>query len=152
MHLPVPEELQAVFDRAQEPVRAGQTFGVLAGYVPARRQGAQGGQSGRLSHAVVLATVHQLEQLYRELDVPYPAATELDLPLGEALAGDGLLGPRFHGPQRPQFIGTEGPAPHPPGRLFNELSTQFGEAGHRPRFQQGLEFPRLCPPVPVSGI
>ena len=81
VYLPVPEELEPVLDRPQEPVRGGQALGVRAGDVAAGGQRAERGQRGRGAEAFVLAPVHELEELYGKLDVPYTAPAELYLPL-----------------------------------------------------------------------
>ena len=54
-----------------------------------------------------MTTVHELEQLHRELDVADPAAATLELALGEALALGDVLRPFLHRADLAQRIGTE---------------------------------------------
>ncbi len=72
-------ELEQVLDLAQEPVGVGQVPGVFPGDVAALGQRGQRGQGGRAAQGLVGATVHQLQQLDRELDVAQAARAELDL-------------------------------------------------------------------------
>jgi len=95
--LAVLEELQAVLDGPQEPVGRGEALGIGAGHVPARCQGGQRAQGARGPQSLVLAAVHQLEQLDGELDVAYAAPSQLYLPLCEPVAGHRLFGPGLHG-------------------------------------------------------
>ena len=150
--LAVLEELQAVLDGPQEPVGRGEALGIGVGHVPARCQGGQRAQGARGPQSLVLAAVHQLEQLDGELDVAYAAPSQLYLPLCEPVAGHRLFGPGLHGPQRAQVVGTERPAPYPLGRLQGESRPELVVACGRPGFQEGLELPRLGPAVPVGLI
>ena len=96
--------------------------------------------------------MHKLEQLYGKLDIPDPAAAKFYLSLGEALAGHFVLGAGLHGPQRPQLVGAERTAPNPFGGLLGKGAAQFGVASCWPGFEQRLELPRLCPPVPIREV
>ena len=50
----------------------------------------------RAPHRLVVTTVHELEQLHRELDVADAAAATLELAFGQALALGEILRPLLH--------------------------------------------------------
>ena len=64
-----PAQLQAVLGRPQEPVRVGQADRVVAADVATGVQRGEGRQGRPESQRLVAATVHELQQLDRELDV-----------------------------------------------------------------------------------
>ena len=70
-HVRTPQlmHLDAMFQRAQELVRLVHRLAVLAADVATPRQRPQRAQRGRLVDLVVAASMHQLEQLHRELHV-----------------------------------------------------------------------------------
>ena len=90
-------ELQPVLDRTQEPVGQRQRSGVTAVDVAGLGQLSEGRQGGWLADQRIRTTVHQLQQLHGELDVPDSAAAPLDLPVRETFPRDELLRPSLHG-------------------------------------------------------
>src|SRR5690606_33084924 len=89
------EELDAVFEPAQEPVGGVQRGGVGAPDIAALGERGQRGQGGAAAQRLVTAAVHQLEQLYGELDIPQPAGAELEFAVG-LHRRDVLLDPAAH--------------------------------------------------------
>ena len=78
-------ELQTVLDRAEERVRVAEAVGVGRSTYPPSRAVERVERGGR-TDALVVAAVHELEELHRELDVADAAATTLELAIREALA------------------------------------------------------------------
>jgi hypothetical protein len=144
-------ELDAVFQRAQQPVCRGERRGVLAPHVTTGRQGREPVERGPGAQRLIGPAVHELEQLHGELDVAQPTRTELELAGGlggwdvlfdasahrlhvgdEVLAGGGLPDHRLHG----VAVGL----PH------------LGVTRDRAGLEQGLELPRLGPPLVVGAV
>ena len=82
MRLLLVVELEPVLDGAEEPVRAVESVGVGALDVAAVGELVQRVEGRGRAHGGVVATVHELEQLHRELDVADAAATALELAVG----------------------------------------------------------------------
>ena len=99
MNLLLVDQLEAVLDGPQEAVRRGEGRGVVGAHVAGVRQIGQCRQCRRRSDAVVVAPVHELQELHGELDVADPAPAPLHLALGELAAGQLVLGARLHGAQ-----------------------------------------------------
>ena len=76
-----PVQLDAVLHGAQEAVRVVELRGVHPPDVAARGERPQGVQGRAAVQGGVAAAVHELEQLYGELDVPQSAGSELELPV-----------------------------------------------------------------------
>ena len=137
-------QLHPVLERAQEPVGAVERGAVLPSDVPALGEVGQRGQRGGRPHGLVGATVHQLQQLYGELDVAQAAGAELDLPLG-VRGGDVLDHPAAHR----LHLGDEAVAlrgrPHHRRDAGAELLAQGEVAGDRTGLEQRLELPGLRP-------
>ena len=93
--LQVANDLQAVFQRAQEPVRVGERGGVGFGHVSTLGERGQRAERVRLAEPMVTPAVDDLQELDGELDVADPAAAALHL--GELLAPgpDVLLEPHL---------------------------------------------------------
>ncbi len=96
--------------------------------------------------------MHELEQLHGELDVADAARAPLQLPSGEALAGDLGLHPGLHRPQRAQLVGRERMGPEPALGGVEPAGAEASVATGGPGLQQGLELPRLGPLVPVRLV
>jgi len=152
VHLLLVDQLQAVLHRPQEAVRGVEGLGVAGGDVAGVGQLGQGGECGTGADARVLASVHELEELDRELDVADAASAPLDLSLGEAPAGELVLGPGLHGPHLPQLVGAEGARPQSFGGGGLEGGAEVGAPGRRSGLQQGLELPGLGPVLPVGPV
>ncbi len=137
-------QLHPVLERAQEPVGAVERGPVLPSDVPALGEVGQRGQRGGRPHGLVGATVHQLQQLYGELDVAQAARAELDLPLG-VRGGD----VRDHPAAHRLHVGDEAVAlrgrPHHRRDAGAELLAQGEVAGDRTGLEQRLELPGLRP-------
>jgi len=145
-------ELQSVLDGPEQPVGVVQRPGVGGVDVAARPQLAQRLEGGGGAERGVVATVDELQELDGELDVADAAAAPFYLPVGEAPAGQFALGPGLHGPDGPQVLGAERPAPQPSLGLLQEAPAQIRVAGDGARLQQGLELPRVGPPVPIGLV
>src|SRR5665811_214411 len=72
-------QLDPVLEHAQRAVADGQPGRVVTADVPAGGQGGEGVKGGGAAQRGVGPAVHQLKQLDRELHVPKPAGSELDL-------------------------------------------------------------------------
>ena len=150
VHLLLVDELQPVLDGPQEPVGLGELVGVGPPDVAGVGQLGEGGQRVRGPERGIERSVHELEQLHGELDVADAASPALDLTVAESPSGDLALGPRLHGPDGVEVVGREAAGPQPIGRRPVERLADLGHAGHGARLEQGLELPRLRPPVPVG--
>src|SRR3954465_1371945 len=99
-----------------------------------------------------MAPVHQLEELYRELDVANAAPPALHLALLETAPAHQVLGTRLHGADLTNCVGVEHLGPHVLLGPRRELLAEFGVARDRTRLQQRLELPFPRPPLPVRLV
>ncbi len=97
-----PLQLQPVFEQAQEFIGGGEVGGVIAADVAAGAQGGQRVDGGGHVQRVVVAAVHQLQQLDREFDVAQTTGAELE-----------FAGPHSGGHQ---FLDARGASPAPRAR------------------------------------
>jgi hypothetical protein len=104
-------QLQAVFDRAQEPVGPLQTGGVTTTDVAVRRQRLQRREGVRAAQHVIGAAMHELQQLHRELHVTQATGAELELAMAR-LRGQRLLDAPAHGLHVGDEVVSVGGAPH----------------------------------------
>ena len=106
------------------------------------RQGPQGDQGVRRAQPRVAASVHDLQQLYRELHVPDAAAAALDL--GELLASlaDVFLEPHLRASHIVDRGGCELGRVHERLDPLEEPGTDLRVARDRPRLDHGLALPR----------
>ena len=123
-------QLQAVFEQPQEFVGRSQVGGVVAADVS---PGAQCGQ--RVDRRcdvqrLVVAAVHQLQQLDRELDVAQSAGTEFEL-AGAFPCGDEFLDAPSHGLHLGDEVLALAGRPHHGHHRRDVLRAEFG--GHRRR-------------------
>ncbi len=109
VHLSLLDELEAVLDGTEEPVRERECGRVLGCDVPGVGELGQAGKRGPQPEGGISPAVHQLQQLDGELHVPDPAAACLELAVVEASAGDDGFGPRFHGAQLAEVVRVETP-------------------------------------------
>ena len=93
---PQPEQLDAVLERAEQPVCRAERRGVLAPHVAAGGQGREAVEGRAGAQGLVGSAVHELQQLHRELDVAQPAGAELELAVGLGRR-DVLLDTAAHG-------------------------------------------------------
>src|SRR3954451_2886369 len=84
----------------------------------------------------VSSTVHQLEQLHRELDVADAAGAELDLAFAESFARDFGLGARLHRAHRSQVFCREGARPQAFCRGGFEALAQLAISARAPGLEQ----------------
>ncbi len=146
-----PLQLQPVLQRAQEPVRTPEVRRVVAPDVPA---GAQRGQRGRRrlnAQVLVRTSVHELQQLHRELDVPQTTAAELELAVGEP-GGHVVLDAAAHRLHVLDEVLTLGRRPHVRPHDVEVRLTQLGVTRDRPGLQQRLELPGPRPLLVVGGV
>ena len=141
--------LQPVLDRAQECVRVRERGGVVAADVAAGRERGEPLQGSRHPQRLVVAPVHQLQQLHAELHVAQAARAELDLP--SRIAVDLVLRALTQVPRLRDVAGVAPGAPHERPRLRHELPAHRRVTAHGTGFQQRLELPRLRPPLVVVG-
>ena len=99
----------------------------------------------------VVAAVHQLQQLNRELDVAQPAGAEFDL-AGPHACGHVL----DDAPAHRLHLGNEVLAlarrPHHRHQRLDVLLAELGVAGRGPCLHQRLELPRLGPALVVGDM
>ena len=146
-----PLQLQPVFEQPQELVGRGQVRRVVAADVAALAERGQRVDRRRHMQRLVVAAVHQLQQLDGELDVAQPAGAELDL------AGPHPGGHQFlDAPAHRLHFGNEvlplARRPHHRHQRVDVLLAQLGVACRGPRLHQRLELPRLGPPLVVGDV
>ena len=95
----------------------------------------------------VVATVHELQQLDRELDVADPAAPRFSSRSSSPRPMRLAFGARLHRPHRPHRVRAEHVRPHERLDELGEARAQLGVAGDRPRLDERLELPGLRPPL-----
>src|SRR5439155_16780405 len=98
VHLLLVDELEAVLEHAEEAVRVRERSRVVGSHAAGPFELGQSVERRGRSEVRVAASVHELQELHGELDVAYATATALDLAVPQALAREGVLGPRLHGP------------------------------------------------------
>ena len=152
VHLLLVDELQPVLDRPQEAVRLGEGVGVLRVDVPPVGHLAERVERVRAPQCGVVPAVHELQQLHRELDVADATPTALHLAVVEPAPHHSSSARAFIERIARRVVGGEGPAPQARrGRLI-ESPPELAVAGDRSGFEQGLELPRLGPPLPVRLV
>ena len=146
-----PVELDAVLERAQEPVCRGERLRVLPPDVAALGQGGQRGEGGAGAQRAVGAPVDELEELDAELDVAQAPGSELELPVG--LAGrDVVLDAAPHRLDVLDEVVAGGGTPHERGHGVDVGPTQRAVPRDRTRLEQGLELPGLGPALVVGDV
>ena len=110
--------------------------------VAAPAQLVEGLERVRRAHAVVVAAVHELQELDRELDVPDPTRPPLEL------VGPLRLGARLHLSELPQRVGVEGAVPHRGQGGVEEPAGDRGVARHGAALDERLTLP-VAGPVAV---
>jgi hypothetical protein len=144
-------QLDAVLQGAQELVRRVQRLAVLASDVPARGEGVERRQGARGPEVLVGATVHQLQELDGELDVPQPARAELELAVRLARR-DRVQHPASHRLDIADEAVALGDLPDHRLDQRQELAPESQVAGDRPGLEQGLELPGLGPALVVDAV
>ncbi len=98
----------------------------------------------------IVAAVHQLQQLHRELDVADAARPALHLAVRQALAAQHLFRTRLHRARFAHRAGVEHVGPHEPRRTPDERVARAPRiAGDRVGLDERLQLPVLRPPFPV---
>src|SRR5690606_17419114 len=139
-----PEELDAVLERAQEPVADPEPGRVLASHVPAGGELAERGERAAAADRLVGATVHELEELDRELDVAQAALAQLELAV-RLRSGHVVLDAAAH---RLRVLDEVLPARRGPHERRDRVlvrTPQVSVPRDRARLEQRLELPRLGP-------
>ena len=108
-------QLQTVLDRAEEPVRVVEPNRVFARDVVGVGERGERFERVRRAHRLVVAAVHELEELHGELDVADAAAPALELAVGEPLAARDLFRPFLHRAHLAHRLGIEALRPHGAG-------------------------------------
>ena len=110
-------------------------------------------ERGAGADRVVVAAVHELEQLHRELDVADAAVAALQL------AGLQPFAAQASARCAPSSRGSRAPRPDRARRATRTArrarrtsSAELGVAGDRPRLDERLELPRLRPSLPVRLV
>ena len=146
-----PLQLQPVLEQPQELVGGGQVGRVVAADVAARAQRRQ--RVDRRGHVqrLVVAAVHQLQQLDGELDVAQPAGAELEL-AGPHPGGHQFLDAPAHRLHLGHEVLALARRPHHRHQRLDVLLAEFDVSGRGPRLHQRLELPRLGPPLVVGDV
>ena len=144
-------QLKPVFEQPQELVGRRHVGGVIPADVaaaPQRRQCVDGGGHMQL---VVVAAVHQLQELDGEFDVTQTAAAEFEL-AGPHAGGHQFLDAPAHRLHLGHEVLTLTRGPHHRHQRLDVALAQFGVSCGRPGLQQRLEFPRLGPAFVVGDV
>ena len=140
-----------MLEQAKELIGGGHIRRVVPPDVAACPEGGQRVDRRRHVQRLVGATVHQLQQLHRELDVAQPAAAEFDLAASD-VGGHQLLHPPPHRLNFAHEILTLASGPHHRHHRGDVLLTQFRVTGGRAGFQQRLKLPGLGPLLVVGNM
>jgi hypothetical protein len=124
---------------------------VLAPDEPVGRERRERRQRVRRADVLVGAPVHELQELHRELDVAQPALPQLDLPVG-LRRRHVVLDAAAHGLRVLDEVRTGHRAPHEGRHGLPIRAAELGVARDRPGLEQGLELPRLGPPLVVREV
>ena len=145
-------QLEAVLDRAQESVRVVELPGVVLLDVAAGGELRERVERGRRPYRCVVTTVHELEELHRELDVADATPPPLDLALREAAAVHLAFGARLHRPHRAHGVGIQDVGPDEGLRALEEAPAEVVVAGNGASLEEGLELPWLCPALVIRPV
>ncbi len=152
VHLRFLDELEAVFDRAQEAVGDGQRGRGPGRHVAGFCQLGEGRERGAQPQGTVAPSVHELQQLYGELHVADPAPAALELAVIEPATGDDRLCAGLHRAQLGELVGAEAPGPEVLGGGLLETAPGRGVARGVAGLQERLELPGPGPSLPVGDI
>ena len=114
-------------------------------------EGDQCGQRGDLAHVGVALSVHQLQQLDRELDIAQAAGAELELHV-QLVGGDIVGDPLAHPLHRVDEVLPRRARPHLRRHRLHVLPTELEIPSERACLQQRLELPTLGPPLVVRDV
>ena len=148
---PQPEQLDAVLQGAQQPVCRAERRRVLAPHVAAGGERGQPVERGAGAQGLVGPSVHELQQLHRELDVAQAPGAELELAVGLGRR-DVLLDPAAH---RLHVVDEVGPARRLPHHRLHRIAVGLPDSEvprDRAGLEQGLELPGLRPPLVVGAV
>ncbi len=145
-------QLQAVLDGAQEAVGVGERRSVADVDVAGVHELCEGLERGGRPDARVVAAVHELEELHRELDVADASATALELAFRQTLSTRLAFGTRLHHPDLAHGVGRQDVGPDERLGAGHELGAERVIPGHGSRLQQRLELPGLRRAFPVRGV
>ena len=99
-----------------------------------------------------MATVDDLQELYRELDVADSSPPALQLAIVQSPTAGLLLRARLHRADLAHRVRVQHLRPHERPGQGHELVAEAAVAGDRSCLQQGLELPCLAPSLVVRGI
>ena len=146
-----PLQLDAVLQHPLEPVGRIQLRAVGASHVAVADERQEAVEGAAQAHTLVTASVHELQELHRELGVAQATGTQLDLTVGLARRDQ-----RDHAFAHRLAFGDEGVvagdvpdvAPH----HVHEGVRESRVACHRARLEHRLELPVLGPLLVVGGV
>ena len=144
-------QLQAVLQESEELVGADEFARVFAADVAAVAKRFERRDRVGVAQVGVDAPVHKLQQLHGELHVAQAPLPQLQLALPQRLGHVGQ-----HAPPHRLHVLHEGFAlgglPHERSKLIHIALPQLQRPRQRPRLEQGLELPRLGPPLVVRHV
>src|SRR5918993_1592641 len=145
------EQLDAVLESTQEPVRQREAFAVLSPDVAVVDQRLECGQGARRAEAFVCATVDELQKLHRKFDVAQSALAQLEFAIlisGWNVGNHALA----HGLSVGDEVLPLRRAPNHRRNHLDEILTEFTVAGTGPRLEHRLELPGLGPLLVVDAM
>ena len=144
-------QLQPMLEQPQKLVRGGEVGGIVATDVAAGTERGQRVDGGGDVQRGIGAAVDELKKLHRELDVAQTSGAQLDLPLPHVRRNQ-FLDPTAHRLHLGDEILTLTGVPDHRHQGVGIGPAEFGVAHRGPGLEQGLEFPRLGPPLVVGDV
>ena len=145
-------DLEPVLHRAQRAIGPLEPSRVVVVDVARPGEQAEGLERVARPDGLVVAAVHELQELHRELDVADAARTALQLAVAQPTPAHLTLGTRLHGPDLSHCVGVEHGWPHERLNPSEEAFSELAVAGDDPGFDQRLELPRLRPALVVREV
>ena len=147
----VGEYLELVLHVAKEPVGGAQRLALGRRHVAVPGQLRQGVQRVSLAEPRVVAAVHELQGLGKELDLADAPVPELEIPLPAVAVGELLpLDARLHVAQLLHRGKVQVTAVDEQPHVVQERLAQLQVPGHGPRLDQGRPLPALAPGLVVE--
>src|SRR5829696_9683665 len=145
------EQLDAVLESTQEPVRQREALAVLSPDVAVVDQRLECRQGARRAETFICATVDELQKLHRKLDVAQSALAQLEFPIliPRRNVGNHALA---HGLSVGDEVVPLRRAPDHRRDHLHEILTELTIASTGPRLEHGLELPGLGPLLVVDAM